>query len=103
MIPNISELLVLQAKYTAEQKRKDRWKEARLDALEYYKGRSIPYTMDYFDYSLFEKVPAANINVTKRIIDRISLVYMKPPRRIYTNEQTPLLLHHKDFKMQSTY
>ena len=100
MIPNISELLVLQAKYTAEQKRKDRWKEARLDALEYYKGRSIPYTMDYFDYSLFEKVPAANINVTKRIIDRISLVYMNPPRRIYTKEDTPLLLHHKDFKMQ---
>lgn len=100
MIPNISELLVLQAKYTAEQKRKDKWKAARLDALEYYKGRSIPYTMDYFDYSLFEKVPAANINVTKRIIDRISLVYMKPPRRIYTKEDTPLLLHHKDFKMQ---
>ena len=100
MIPNISELLVLQAKYTAEQKRKDRWKAARLDALEFYKGRSIPYTMDYFDYSLFEKVPAANINVTKRIIDRISLVYMKPPRRIYTKEDTPLLLHHKDFKMQ---
>ena len=100
MIPNISELLVLNAKYDASQKRKDMWKSARLDALEYYKGRSLPYTMEYFDLTLFDKVPAANINVTKRIIDRISLVYMNPPRRIYTKEDTPLLLHHKDFKMQ---
>ena len=100
MIPNISELLVLNAKYDASQKRKDMWKSARLDALEYYKGRSLPYTMEYFDLTLFDKVPAANINVTKRIIDRISLVYMKPPKRIYTKEETPLLFHHKDFKMQ---
>jgi hypothetical protein len=100
MIPNISELLVLQAKYSASQQRKDKWKQSRLDALEYYKGRTIPYTQDYFDISLFEKVPAANINVTKRIIDRISLVYMKPPKRIYTNEQIPDMFHHKDFKLQ---
>ena len=100
MIPNTSELLVLQAKYDAGQQRKNKWKVARLDALEYYKGRSLPYTMNYFDDTLFDKVPAANINVTKRIIDRISLVYMKPPKRIYTNEQTPEMFHHKDFKMQ---
>ncbi len=92
--------LVLNAKYSAEQKRKDQWRGSRLDALEYYKGRSLPYTMDYFDTTLFQKVPAANINVTKRIIDRISLVYMKPPKRVYTNEQTPLLFHNKDFKLQ---
>ena len=91
---------MLNAKYDAEQKRKDKWKSARVDALEYYKGRSLPYTMNYFDDTLFDKVPAANINVTKRIIDRVSLVYMKPPKRIYTNEDTPLLFHHKDFKMQ---
>ena len=100
MIPNTSELLVLQAKYDAGQQRKNKWKVARLDALEYYKGRSLPYTMNYFDDTLFDKVPAANINVTKRIIDRISLVYMKPPKRIYTKEDTPLLFHHKDFKLQ---
>ncbi len=100
MIPNTSELLVLQAKYDAGQQRKNKWKVARLDALEYYKGRSLPYTQNYFDDTLFDKVPAANINVTKRIIDRISLVYMKPPKRIYTKEDTPLLFHHKDFKMQ---
>ena len=100
MIPNTSELLVLQAKYDAGQQRKNKWKVARLDALEYYKGRSLPYTQNYFDDTLFDKVPAANINVTKRIIDRISLVYMKPPKRIYTKEDTPLLFHHKDFKLQ---
>ena len=96
----MSNLLVMNAKYDAKQKAKNDWKRGRLDALEYYKGRSLPYTQTYFDKSLFEKVPAANINVTKRIIDRVSLVYMKPPKRIYTNEETPLLFHHKDFKLQ---
>ena len=100
MIRPTGELLVLNAKYDASQKRKNKWKQSRLDALEYYKGRSLPYTMDYFDSSLFEKVPSANINVTKRIIDRVSLVYMKPPTRIYSKEDTPFLFHHKDFKLQ---
>ena len=56
--------------------------------------------MNYFDDTLFEKVPAANVNVTKRIIERVSLVYMKPPKRVYSKEDTPLLFHHKDFKLQ---
>ena len=100
MIPNISELLVLNAKFDSSQKRKNAWKTARLDALEFYKGRSLPYTMNYFDDTLFDKVPAANVNVTKRIIDRVSLVYMKPPKRTYSKEDTPILFHHKDFKLQ---
>ena len=100
MIRNAAELLVLNAKYDASQKRKNAWKRSRLDALEFYKGRNLPYTMDYFDKSLFDKVPAANVNVTKRIIDRISLVYMKPPKRGYSKEETPMLFHHKDFKLQ---
>ena len=100
MIRPTGELLVLNAKYDASQKRKNKWKQSRLDALEYYKGRSLPYTMDYFDDTLFEKVPSANINVTKRIIDRVSLVYMKPPKRIYSKEDVPFLFHHKDFKLQ---
>ena len=100
MIPNLNELLVLNAKFDVKQKLKNAWKTARLDALEFYKGRSLPYTMNYFDKTLFDKVPAANVNVTKRIVDRISLVYMKPPKRTYTKEDTPLLFHHKDFKLQ---
>ena len=99
MIPNAKEL-VLNAKFSAEQMRKDSWKQSRLDAVEYYLGRTIPYTEDYFDKSLFHKVPAANVNVTKRIIDRVSLVYMKPPKRVYSKEETPLLFHQKDFKLQ---
>ena len=100
MIPNTSELTVLNAKWNAGQKRKNDWKRSRLDALEFYKGRSLPYTMKYFDSTLFDKVPASNVNVTKRIVDRVSLVYMKPPKRIYTKEDTPMLFHHKDFKLQ---
>ena len=100
MIRSTGQLAVLNAKYDAAQKRKNKWKTNRLDALEFYKGRSLPYTMDYFDSSLFDKVPSANVNVTKRIIDRVSLVYMKPPSRTYSKEETPMLFHHKDFKLQ---
>ena len=35
MIPNISELLVLNAKYDSKQKMKNGWKTGRLDALEF--------------------------------------------------------------------
>ena len=100
MIPNLNELLVLNAKFDVKQKLKNAWKTERLDALEFYKGRSLPYTMNYFDKTLFDKVPAANVNVTKRIVDRISLVYMNPPKITYTKEDTPLLFHHKDLKLQ---
>ena len=51
MIKSSAELTVLNAKFTAAQKRKNKWKQSRLDALEYYKGSSLPYSMDYFDSS----------------------------------------------------
>ena len=68
MIPNTSELIVLNAKWNAGQKRKNDWKTARLDALEFYKGRSLPYTMNYFDDSLFKKVPASTSMLLKELL-----------------------------------
>ena len=42
MIPNLNELLVLNAKFDVKQKLKNAWKTASLAALEFYKGRSLP-------------------------------------------------------------
>ena len=100
MIPKLSELLVLQSKYDAMQTEKNLWRQKRLTARDYYNGKTNQYTRKYFSIDLPEKVPVANVNVTKRVIDRVSLVYMKPPKRVYTNDNIPELLLHKDFKLQ---
>ena len=46
------------------------------------------------------KVVCANVNITKRVIDRVSLVYMKPPNKEYSNENIVDFFYDKDFKMQ---
>ena len=79
MIPDVGELLVRQSRYDAQQNEKNQWRKARLIARDFYNGQTSGYTEEYFSTSLINKVPIANVNITKRIIDRISLVYMKPP------------------------
>ena len=100
MIPNLSKLLVQQSKWDAQQNAKNQWRKRRLSARDFYNGYTESYTNKYFSKKLLDKIPVANVNITKRIIDRISLVYMKPPKREYSNENFPVLLHEKDFKMQ---
>ena len=100
MIPNIAKLAVLMSKWDANQQRKNKWKQSRYEALDYYKGNTKEYVKEYFSASMLEKIVVGNINITKRIVDRISLVYMIPPIREYTNEKTPELLLQKDLKMQ---
>ena len=99
MIPNIGELLVKQSKFDAQQNEKNKWRKARMIARHFYDGRNEPYTSKYFSNRLLNKVPISNVNITKRIIDRISLVYMKPPIREYSNENVPSMFEEKDFKM----
>ncbi len=100
MIPNIGKLLLQQSKWDAQQNAKNQWRKARMCAREFYNGQNEKYTKKYFSNKLLEKIPVANVNITRRIIDRISLVYMKPPKREYSNENVPTFLNEKDFKMQ---
>ena len=100
MIPNIGKLLIEKSKFDAQQNEKNLWSERRFVARDYYDGKTSGYTKNYFSDSLTRKIPISNVNITKRIIDRISLVYMKPPKREYSNENFPMLLHGKDFKLQ---
>ena len=100
MIPNIGALLLRESQMNAQQNAKNQWRKRRLCARDFYNGNTESYTKKYFSQNLLSKIPVANVNITKRIIDRISLVYMKPPKREYSNENFPALLHEKDFKMQ---
>ena len=100
MIPSTAQLLVENSRVDWQNQEKKRWLKARDRANDYYKGRTEAYTKGYFSDSLNSQIPCPNVNITKRIIDRISLVYMKPPIREYSNEKTPDLFYQKDFKLQ---
>ena len=100
MIPNMGELAVLMSKWDIKQQRKNKWKQERYEALDYYNGNTLDYTSKYFSDSTLNKVVAGNINISKRVIDRISLVYMTPPIREYTKEDVDLYFIEKDLKLQ---
>ena len=100
MIPNSGKLAVLMSKYDVKQKMKNKWKQDRYMALDYYKGDTTSYTSNYFSETTLSKVVTGNINITRRIIDRISLVYMTPPIRRYTREDVTDFFMHKDLKLQ---
>ena len=100
MIPDLGKQAILKTQRDWQQRQKDLWKLEREHAFNYYKGRTKSHTKQFFSSDLTSKIPIANVNVTKRVIDRISLVYMKPPKRIYTNEDIPQFLINKNEKMQ---
>ena len=100
MIPNMGELALLYSKFNVQQKRKNSWKQSRYKALDYYKGNTKEYVGDYFSDSTLSKVPIGNVNITKRIINRISLVYMQSPIRTYSNEDVTDYFNGKDHKLQ---
>ena len=100
MIPSNAQLMVEQSKIAWQDQEKKRWIKDREKAYNYYKGRTEGYTQQYFSDTLVKEVVCPNINITKRIIDRISLVYMKAPVRDYSMEVTPDYFYQKNFKMQ---
>ena len=100
MIPNMAELAVLMSKFDVKQKQKNLWKQSRYEALDYYNGKTDSYTSKYFSASTLNKVVTGNINITKRVIDRVSLVYMTPPIRTYSNEDVVDFFVEKDLKLQ---
>ena len=100
MIPSTAQLTVEHSKIAWQQQQKDRWHKTRDKAYDYYKGRTESYTQNYFSKSLVKQIPTPNINLTKRVIDRISLFYMKQPIREYSADYVPEFLHLKHMKMQ---
>ena len=100
MILSGAKLAVLMSKWDASQQRKNQWKDSRYTALDYYNGRTGEYINNYFSTSILNKVVKGNINITKRIVDRISLVYMVAPKRLYSREDVTDYFIDKDVKLQ---
>ncbi len=100
MIIPMSEILQKQSQFDAQQKQKSKFRKNRAMALDYYNGRSKPYTEKLFSNSIINSIPIANINITKRIVDRISMVYMVNPIREYTRIDVDDLFINKNHKLQ---
>ena len=100
MIVPMSEILVKQSQWDAQQNEKIKFRKGRATALDYYNGRTEEYTEKLFSKTLTKTIPTANINVTKRVVDRISMVYMVEPIRTYTKEDVVDFFHEKNHKMQ---
>tara|TARA_Y100001973_G_C5197628_1_gene335386 strand:+ start:90 stop:1415 length:1326 start_codon:yes stop_codon:yes gene_type:complete len=100
MIIPMNEILQKQSQWDAQQNEKKKFRKNRAMALDYYNGRSKEYTEKLFSKSLTESIPIANVNITKRIVDRISMVYMVDPIREYTKEDVIDYFHQKNHKMQ---
>tara|TARA_R110002096_G_scaffold275446_3_gene469200 strand:+ start:595 stop:1908 length:1314 start_codon:yes stop_codon:yes gene_type:complete len=97
MIPSIREL-TRQSQFEANQNEKQAFKMKRQKALDYYNGRTTKYTNSYFNFT--HQVPIANVNVTKRVIDRTSLVYMVEPKRDYSKPEITDFMYYKHQKLQ---
>ena len=91
---------VYTSRWDAQQDSKEQWLQRRLDAMNYYRGRTRAYVIEFFSDSTLAKVPVSNINLTRRIIDRVSLVYQVAPKRITSNENYTEMIHKKDEKLQ---
>ena len=104
MILNSQKLIEL-SKIEWQQTEKNKWKEARAKAYNYYKGRTDEYLKMYYkpkegSIPIYDKVPISNNAITRRIINRISLVYMNAPIREYTNDSVKDLINGLDHKLQ---
>ena len=100
MIPKLSDILVKESRIKSQQKYKDHWRNNRNKALLYYSGNTDKYTGKYFSENTLNKIPISNINITKRIIDRVSMVYMKEPIREVSNDHYFEYIKGKNEKMQ---
>jgi len=76
---------LLKSKYDWNQGQKNAWNQERREALDYLRGDTDPYTSLLFETD--RQYPLGRINITRRIIERISLVYMVPPKRYLNGEK----------------
>jgi len=76
--------------------------EVRDEALDYYTyNNTKKYIDQFFSGSLQEEIPIYCVNLTKKLINRISLVYKDAPIRDVENDLYYDLTQDKDWKMKS--
>ena len=76
--------------------------DLRDEALDYYTfNNTAKYIDQYFSGSLQQEIPIYNVNLTKKLINRISLVYKDAPIRDVENDSYYEITQDKDWRMKS--
>ena len=76
--------------------------DVRDEALDYYTyNNTAKYIDRYFSGTLQQEIPIYNVNLTKKLINRISLVYKNPPIREIENDNYYDLTQDKDWKLKN--
>ena len=76
--------------------------DLRDEALDYYTfNNTAKYIDQYFSGSLQQEIPIYNVNLTKKLINRISLVYKDAPIRDVEHDSYYELTQDKDWRMKS--
>ena len=69
--------------------------------IDYYQfNNTRQYIKKYFSGTLQTEIPLYAVNMTKRLIDRISLVYKNPPERMLEDERYLELTEDKNFTLK---
>ena len=97
----MSKAIVLKSRYDAQQQEKDEWTQKRLMALDFYQGKTDEYVLNEYIGSSRDKITPSQSGITKRIIDRTSLVYEQTPKRIVTGNRYEEFIHpNKNQRLQ---
>ena len=76
--------------------------DSRDEALDFYTyNNTAKYIDQYFSGTLQQEIPIYCVNLTKKLINRISLVYKNPPIREVENEAYYDLTQDKDWKLKN--
>tara|TARA_Y100000004_G_scaffold97144_1_gene108723 strand:- start:33621 stop:34979 length:1359 start_codon:yes stop_codon:yes gene_type:complete len=87
-------------------KTKTDYNQRRKDVIEklidYYNGdNTAQYTEEYFQAKSFQEIPVAELNITRRFIDKMSRIYsLGASRTVNKQNDYDMLTKHKDFKMK---
>lgn len=91
--------LISRSVFDLKQKGKNQWLNRREKAIDYYNGDVKELTQKFFGPEMRDRIPFVNINITRRVINRISLVYSEPTVRIVKNDQYGELTEDKNKDM----
>ena len=76
--------------------------DKRDEALDYFTfNNTSKYIDQFFSGTLQQEIPIYCVNLTKKLINRISLVYKDAPVRVVENDIYASLTEDKDFKMKT--
>ena len=86
MIPDIGAQAIKFSRLASNELEYKEFMNRRHNRLMYYKAETEALTKEWFSNNLLKNVPIGNVNITKRVVDRISEVYMVEAKRLFEGE-----------------